>query len=355
MVSYAWSNGSTSQNVIVLAGTYTVTIYDLNGCSSSCSFTVSENPINIQTTPTNINCTGTNSGSITANVTGGNGSLTYLWNTGSVSTSISNLYAGIYTVTVTDQLGCSKTKTVQLTQAANNFLVSVSKVNVRCGGKSTGSVTAIVAGGVSPYNFIWNTGDITSTVSNLAAGTYTVTVTDAMGCSKTKSATITQNGPLTLLLIPGPSGSGLMTANASGGVPPYSYNWNTVPRQITQTATGLTPLQFYKVKVTDSKGCTITGGNQAPSPKGYYLNTSEMIVIASPNPTNGIINFDIINATSSHCRFRIYDNVGQLVLEKEWSLTDTRVQFDMTNYARGVYSVLVDDGTQQKTVRVVVQ
>src|SRR6185295_13379582 len=131
----------------------------------------------------NVACFGQSTGSATASGSGGTGPYTYSWNTvpPQITAIANNLAAGTYTVTVTDAKNCTTTASVTITQPAAALSASIdSQINVACFGQSTGSATASGSGGTGPYTYSWNTvpPQITAIANNLAAGTYTVTVTD---------------------------------------------------------------------------------------------------------------------------------------------------------------------------------
>jgi aminopeptidase-like protein len=136
-------------------------------------------------------CFGASTGSIDVSVSGGTSPYTYNWGGGITTQDRSGLAAGTYTVTVTDANACTKTVSATITQPSA-LTVSETNVDVLCFGANTGSIDVTVSGGTSPYTYNWGGGITTQDRTGLAAGTYTVTVTDANSCTKTVSATITQ-------------------------------------------------------------------------------------------------------------------------------------------------------------------
>ncbi len=260
--TYAWSNGASIQDPInLVAGTYTVTVTDANGCSKTISATVTEpTAITLSTTVTNVLCNGSNSGAIDLTVSGGVTPYTYLWSNNATTQDLSNIVAGIYTVTVTDANGCSKTTTATVTQNSTLMTASATSTPVSCNGGNNGTVDLTVAGGVSPYTYLWSNNATTQDLSNLTAGTYTVTVTDNVGCTKTVSVAVTQPTALALstvttnILCYG-AATGAIDLTVSGGTPAYTYNWGG--GITTQDRIGLTA-GTYTVTVTDANGCTKT-------------------------------------------------------------------------------------------------
>lgn len=356
--SYLWNTLAVTSAISGLpANVYTVTVSDINSCSASASVTIAEQSAIVPAmSATAVTCFGTNTGSAGVAVSGGTPGYTYMWNTGSVSTSISNLFAGYYTVTATDANGCTASASVQVSQAANNFVVSISKTNVRCYGKATGSATALATGGGAPYMYQWSNGSSGTALTGLTAGTYTVTVTDNYGCTKTKTVVISQNVQWTVIVIP-TGNPGEANAMISGGIglSPFTYSWNTSPVQTNATSTGLTGSGVYKVKVTDAKGCTHTATIQGPVAKMGANTVANMQVNVFPNPTDGILNISVENAAQSNCNFRLTDATGRLIFNKDMSLEHNTAQIDLGNVAPGIYNLTVINAGQLKTVRIVIE
>ncbi|MFN4087365.1 MAG: LamG-like jellyroll fold domain-containing protein [Spirosomataceae bacterium] len=141
--------------------------------------------ISILTTPSAANAA---TGSVSALVEGGTSPYTFVWNTGATSSSLSNLPAGTYSVQVTDSQGClgQNTGIVGTTSTECALTVSPTIVATTCG-EANGSIQLQISGGTSPYTFSWSHGPTTPSLSQLAQGTYTITVTDALGCQKVET------------------------------------------------------------------------------------------------------------------------------------------------------------------------
>lgn len=213
---------------------------------------------------TNTSCNAGNNGSATVNAEGGTAPYSYLWSNNETTQSISNLTAGIYTVTVTDANGCTTQSNYEVTQPEQVSVIP-SGADVNCFGGADGSIQLNVSGGVGSYSYLWNNGATTSSLSGISASTYTVTVTDANGCTAQANYEVKQPSELTIS-VTGTTAScnGSATANPSGGTAPYSYLWNT--GATTQSIINV-PAGTYSVIVTDSHNCsasgsfTITGGS----------------------------------------------------------------------------------------------
>ena len=259
--TYLWSNGATTQNLSGVApGTYSVTVTDANGCSASCSATVGgATALRPSITVTAATCCASSSGSVDLTVSGGTAPYTYLWSNGATTQDLSNVAAGTYTVTITDALGCTATAAGTVTQPAA-LALGTTPANPSCSNASSGSIDLAVSGGTAPYFYQWSNGATTQDLSGIPAGTYTVTVTDARGCTASTSATLTQpmapraSTSSTSATCNGSDGTA--TAVASSGTSPYTYSWSP-GGQTTATATGL-GAGTYTVTVTDARGCTAT-------------------------------------------------------------------------------------------------
>ncbi len=290
--TYVWSNGQTSQTASGLsAGTYTVTVSDGSGCNQNiATVNITGGGLNLATLSNNILCNGQSNGTASVTSSGGQGTYTYTWTNGQTTQTATGLSAGTYTVSVTDSAGCSKTQAFTITQPVA-LAVSDSSVNIQCSGNSTGTSTGLVIGGTGAYTYSWNNGQATQTATGLAAGTYTLTVTDANGCSRTHTVTITQPNGMSITgsginILCNGQANGSATASVTGGSGLYTYSWNN--GQTTQAATGL-GAGTYTVVVTDNNGCTIT--------QTVTVNQPSAIVVTATGGT--ICDGECINITAN--------------------------------------------------------
>lgn len=260
--SYLWSNGRTTAEITNLtAGIYSVTVTDANGCQLSQTINITQPPaLTLTISKNNINCFGSNNGTASVTASGGTAPYTYKWSNNATTPNISNLTPGSYTVTVTDANFCTKTASITITQS-NQLKGTISVINILCNGENNGSAMVAVTGGTAPYTYAWSTGATTSVITNRAAGTYVVTTTDANGCSTIDTAIITQPPLLQVNLtvsniVCTTQQIGVISAIVTGGKAPYSYKWSN--NATTSTIANL-PAGSYSVTVTDANGCTATG------------------------------------------------------------------------------------------------
>jgi len=282
--TYSWNTTppqTTPTATNLAGGGYSVTVTDANGCSRTVNAMVAQgDAATLAMTRTDVSCNGGNDGSATVVPSGGSPPFTYAWNTAPPQTgsTATGLPAGTWTVTVTDANGCSASANA-VVGSPPALTTSASAIDARCQGGSDGSTNATGSGGTPPYSYSWNTTppQATPNASGLPSGTYTVTITDANGCTATATAVVGEPSAVTLSTSATPDlcqlGQGSATVSASGGTPPYTYSWNTAPPQTTPTATGL-PAGTYTVVVTDGNGCTATANVIVDSPPPLVPSTS---------------------------------------------------------------------------------
>lgn len=261
-------------------GTYTVIVTDANGCNEQTTVEVLENEaIDLVVDGTDIDCNGENDGTASVIATGGTGNYTYLWddgNTQNTETAI-NLDAGDYTVIVTDSDGCQSSAMITVSEPSA-LSTDAFAVPALCSGEGSGQVTVISSGGVYPYTYTWsdNPGVPDSVRTDLPAGNYSISITDANGCEQVVFADVTEPDALALSLSLNNvscngDNDGSSTAGISGGTPPFTFLWDAnANNQNTQTAVNL-PAGSYMVTVTDDNGCTTSGSATITQPSPLQL------------------------------------------------------------------------------------
>jgi hypothetical protein len=342
---YSWSpGGMSSPNVSGLPiGTYTLTVTDKLGCSVSSSTDITEPAVLSATvTSTNETCDYMNDGTASVAVTGGTPGYTYTWMPGSKKTSsITNLTAGSYTLTVKDLKACSVTSIVTITQPPALTVNTINQVNVSCNGGSDGTVTANPSGGTTPYTYLWTPGNITTaTLSNVPTGTYTVNITDNNNCTTKKATVIAQPTPLNVTSIitnvSCPSGNnGVVKAVATGGTTPYTYLWLPV-NKTTATVSGLVA-GTYTLTVTDAKGCKNVTTHVVAQPQPIVISFSTKHVSCF-NGSDASVNTTVTGGTSPYTY--------------SWSVGNIKTA-NITGLKIGTYTLTVTDSAGCKASKVV--
>ncbi len=257
----------------------------MTGCyfQTACTTCTPTNGSNMTLTmdSTNTTCNQAN-GTATVNATGGNSPYTYHWSNGQSTQTATGLGAGVYYVTVVDASGChSQIDSVTIFSSAS-VIVNLTVTNVTCFGLSTGQIIADTSGGIAPFIYQWSpTGGNTLTAANIPAGIYTFLITDAIGCTKAVSDTVTE--PPLLIATSAPTGelcfntaTGTVPLDVSGGTPGYSYSWSPAQGNVA-TAINLFA-GIYNVTITDANGCTVTNNAVVTEP-------AQLTLSLSPNTT----------------------------------------------------------------------
>jgi gliding motility-associated-like protein len=259
------SGGTTNSPTVNMPGTYTVTVTGSGGCTTSATATcivTQTGGFTVNATTTNVQCFGAGTGAIDLTPSGGAAPYTYLWNTGGTMEDPTGIPAAVYTVTVTDNSGCTETASYTITEPASAISLTTNSTAALCGA-TNGSASVNASGGTGAYSYSWSpSGGNTSNATNIGAGTYTVTVTDANLCTQTATATVTStsavnivtNSIVNVTCLGGSDGS--ISVSGGGGAIPYSYVWSN--GNVSSIATNLTAGN-YTVTVTDGTGCSTSG------------------------------------------------------------------------------------------------
>ncbi|MDB4655263.1 SprB repeat-containing protein, partial [Flavobacteriales bacterium] len=313
-------------------GTYSVTVTDDNGCPATENYTIVSPPDwDVTLTGTNPTCSGGTDGSITSSgIIGGTPPYSFSW-TGTAQTTedLSGLSAGSYTLTVTDDLGCTETFPTITLVDPTPLVLSETHVDVSCDGLGDGSIDLLVSGGVPPYSYLWTNGSVTQDLSGLTSGNYIVTVTDDVGCSDNVSVTILDGSSLSLSSISVSSqcgeSDGSIDLSVTGGSGNYGYAWQP-GGQATQDVTGLAA-GIYDVTVTDNTlGC---------------IDSLTVIVNDFPgHDVTGVVT-DGSNCISNDGSIDVSVTGGSGDFSYSWS--HGPVTEDVTGLASGTYFVTVTD------------
>lgn len=331
--TYSWTTNpvqTSSTATGLTGGSYTVFVTDATGCTASDTIVVTTPPIlTVNTNVVQPSC-GSNNGSITANGAGGTGVLTYSWSTTATTQAINNLPSGNYTVYVTDANGCTVTATVNLNPANGPTALASINQDVSCFGGNNGSANAIANGGNGPYTFVWSNAQTGQNATGLNAGTYTVTVTDASGCTSIDTVLITQPTQITLNIAGFPatcfgSSNGSCVVIPGGGVGPYTYNW--MPGNGTQALYNNIPAGNYTVTVTDANGCTDTASAAVTQP-------TQLVLASNTQPST----CNLPNGSAT-----VNANGGTGPYTYSWTSNPVQTTSNATGLLPGNYTVFVTD------------
>ena len=326
--TYNWSNGSILEDLTnVSGGSYSVTVTGANGCTASTAISVPDNPVNFTVTSNilpNTSCAGgANNGSINISVTP-SGTYTYTWSNGDTGTSLTGLAPGTYTVTVSAGGTCTQSAAFTVPNQPNIPSLSSNITPATCG-QSNGGATILTNGGIGPFTYNWTNGNVGQSLTNVPAGSYSVTVTGSNGCTADSSVNIPNNNiPITITPLITPNTS---CSSGNGGIsisvspPNTTITWSNGA-----TGTSLTNLDpgTYTVTVNAGGTCVETatftvpddseepGLSITPTPSSCNLPNGE----ADLSITGGLAPFDI-----------------------SWS--NGFITEDLTNLMAGTYSVIV--------------
>lgn len=313
------------------SGNYTISAVTVSGCSASTNVVV-----RIASPAINLPATLAVCPESSKTLDAGNPGASYAWSTGATTQSIDVNAAGTVTVTVTNAAGCTATKSVVINLSPAP-IVNLPATQGICAGAS-----ANLNSGNAGSTILWSTGANTPSITVSTAGTYSVTVTNILGCSTTDSVVVTEN-PLpvvnlgandTLCVSQTP-----FTVNAGNFA---SYNWNN---GASTSTINVINSGTYSVTVTDINGCTGTDqitfaviicvGTNNPGLSGTFN--------LYPNPTNGLANMEMVQFEAGDYQVNVFNAQGQLMITEKVNLTSDRqiVQMDMTNFSQGAYVVKV--------------
>lgn len=271
-----WGAGSTiSDSSLALLdlpiGSYSITVSDEHMETDTVIITITVAPaITAYATANPVNCATGTGGTASVEAVGGTGSLSFSWSAGGTADTVIGLAEGSYQVTVTDASGCTAVDSVEVS-ALGSLALGINIQPITCPGDSDGSATVQPIGGVMPFVWLWQSGEETSTIDSLGGGTYSATVTDALGCMGDIDFTITPPTAIGLdIMVLDPAcfgGSGIATADATGGTGSFHYVWDSGA----MTVSAQLPAGQHGVTATDANGCTATGTATITAPPMLVL------------------------------------------------------------------------------------
>ncbi len=318
---YNWSNGGSSALIDSLPqGNYTVTVSDNSGCTATGSAAVdAPSVMTFSASITRALCFAGNNGGIKLNPLGGTLPYEVDWNNGDTVLSLENLAPGIYVATVTDAAGCTKDTAIALT-SVSEYSVDIVATNASCDGVADGSADANLNSATTPpFTFLWSNGATTSSISNVLAGTYSVTVTDSLSCLRSDTVVVGTGGlvinsEITHATCPDIPDGAIVTM-VSGGTPSYNYVWSnganssSLPNIVAGT---------YTLVVTDQNNCSGADTMVVLTDTTGTINCDSLIIydIFSPNG-DGVNDVWIINGLTSYPEneIQIFNRWGNVVFE----------------------------------------
>lgn len=357
---FAWSNTTGNEDLTgVVAGSYTLTVTDASQCSATAQATVGANAAVLGTVDSvkNVTCAGGNTGAVYITATGGTTPYSYTWSNSTVNEDLTNAAAGSYNVIINDANGCSVTVTATVVDgyALNATVDSVT--NVVCNGGNTGAVYITPTNGVGPYVYTWSNSANTQDITGLAAGVYSLTLADANGCTYNGlSATVTPGASIIITSVvtdqTGTTNNGAINVTISGGTSPYTSVWSNSANteDLTAIAAGV-----YTTTVTDANGCTATKTDTVDLITGITLAEGTYSINMFPNPTAGVAHIVVKLDVANDVTVEVYNVAGQIVESvKEYSVTDTKINLDLTQHAAGIYNTKITIGDKVITKRLIV-
>ncbi|MFZ1496327.1 MAG: T9SS type B sorting domain-containing protein [Saprospiraceae bacterium] len=267
--TYLWGSGITTQDRLNIAsGTYNVTVTGANACSTSASFIVPNGGPTMSIVPTiNPAFCGQSNGGVNIAILNGQSPYSFMWSNSTTEEDLSGVGVGVYSVTVTDDIGCTRTSSFTVTPSGNAPTVVYTVTPAACE-QANGEIDITVTGGAMPYTYLWsNSTETTQDISNLASGSYTVTVTDNNNCTVITTIDVTVDGSvpdavITTLPVNGEVCDGAsITLNASGAGVGGMYDWLHevgVTNNATVSVTPIAPSTDYSVVAITSAGCRDT-------------------------------------------------------------------------------------------------
>ena len=340
---FVWSTGDSTMGTVanfndllnIASGTYIVTVTDANGCTATDSLTVTEPTVLSITTSTVDAACGVSDGSATAIPAGGTGLYTYIWNDPSAQTTATatGLAANSYTVAVTDSNNCLATANVSVSNIGGATITTDSVVNLACNADANGSISISVIGGSIPLTYAWSNSATTEDITGLAAGSYSVTITDGVGCISILDTTVSEPTAIVVAMASTnitcfAANDGDGTAAVTGGTSPYTYLWDDLSAQTTMSALGLA-LGTFTVNITDAVGCTSSGNVTISEPAA---------IVVAASATDNCMGESTASATATATG-------GAGSFTYTWDDLLTQSTATATGLSSGPYTVTVEDGS----------
>ena len=286
-------------------GHYTLTVtHLLSGCVKRDSMEVRESlPFEVVAQQLSaVSCHGGANGSVRVTADGGASPYFYMWSNGSQTATVNNLSAAVYEVTTSDSEGCTAVASVVVTQPSA-LVATVTATAQTLVGVNNGSATANPSGGIAPYTILWSNGGVTPTILNLAPGSYTVTITDSKGCTKSNTANVNGincavSGNISAAnLSCANAATGSATATVTGVAGPITYTWSNGAQ--TQTASNLAAGN-YAVTATGANGCSTVLSTQITGPQPLVLSVISSTNVSCASLFDGTVSVNAMGGTAPY-------------------------------------------------------
>jgi hypothetical protein len=337
---FNWSTGAQTEDLTnAPAGIHSLRVTDSAGCNRVFNVTIpGRPPLEAKVVVIKeLTCFNSADATVQAQATGGSGFYSYEWGTGSTTQTVTDLPAGVYSVIVRDGEGCLVQAAAEVI-APKELKISTAFVSApRCRGSQDGAIAINITGGEGPYTYRWSNGSTVEDLTQIGGGRYTVSVTDARGCMRTASFTLTEPASLNVQLqfiTPvscAGAKNGQISVIGSGGTPPYRYAWNNGAgsNSVARNLLG----GSYTVTVFDASGCFRTATYTVNEPQPLTVSLVKMTPAQCNNANTGSLDIQVNGGTGPYTYL--------------WS-NNRRTQ-DIFNVPKGVYTVTVTDSRNCRT------
>jgi len=342
---YTWNDANVQfQNpaVMLAAGNYTVIVTDANGCTETASVEVTQpDTLTVTTTAIDATCFQGTNGSATAIPDGGTMPYDFAWSDFQSTETAANLDAGFYGVTVTDNNGCSAFTSVAVSEPTSAVSVSLDQTQIGCFAANDGQAQVVANGGTAGYTYDWSNGSSTDMAVGLDSIEYSVTVTDALGCTVEEEISITELDEIIINVAfvepvcfgqsNGQLGVNIISGGVGGGVPDnYNYEWNTSPVQTTAYIDDIVGDMSYTVTVSDAQGCSAEMESYLDQPEEMSFDYQVTDATCS-GFSNGIVDITHVGSINTPIDYQWDANANN-------QTTDSAV-----GLAAGLYHVIITD------------
>ena len=347
--SLLWSTGQTTSSITALqAGTYIVSVNTTAGCVSNDTFTVTiPDTLVSNVSGLDLLCYNDSSGILSVVPTGGTAPYSYFWSTSDTTDMVMGQSTGTYSVFILDSLGCFILDSVSISQP-NPFTATATTQDILCNGQNDGMITINLLGGQGSVNFSWSNNTSDSLLASVAAGMYSVLLTDSAGCAFGIDSMIINEPPAIQMTIQSSpvigNCDGEINSAISGGTSPYQFAWSN--GDTTTDLTGLCTGQ-YTLTVTDANGCILIDSVNVGIVSTVFDHESDEIVL-SPNPVKNMLY--IQTKKSQIYRVFVVDIIGQVIFEKE-QIPSMVSQISVGDIPAGIYHIQVFNSAGLITTR----